>query len=146
MERFQKKIAQLLHAERATLFLVDRKQGLLRSKVAQHDGDKPLEIQLPLGTGVAGRVALRGETMNVPDAYACPEFHDEVDRRTGYRTHTILCAPIYDRRRVIFAVIQLLNKTGNGPFQASDVARLRDFGASIAPVLESCCHFELHPS
>lgn len=46
-----------LRADRATLFLVDETRGELRSKVAQSDGGGPLEIRLPVGVGIAGRVA-----------------------------------------------------------------------------------------
>ncbi len=34
-----------------------------------------------------------GKLMNVPDAYAHPLFHAQVDRITGYRTRNILCVP-----------------------------------------------------
>ena len=49
---------------------------------------KPLDIRVPLGAGIAGRVASTGTAMNIPDAYAEPLFNRAVDQQTGYRTQT----------------------------------------------------------
>lgn len=54
LEAFTLKIGQILDADRATLFLVDEARGILWSKVAQGDGEKALDIRIPLTEGVAG--------------------------------------------------------------------------------------------
>jgi putative ABC transport system ATP-binding protein len=138
LEGFTLKVGQLLEAERSTIFLVDHDRQLLRSKVAQHSGDKPIEIVVPLGQGIAGHVARTGETLNIPDAYANPLFNRESDLRTGYRTRNILCVPIYNRSRTIIAVAQILNKRDNRPFTTEDETRFDNFVSSIAVVLETC--------
>ena len=51
--------------------------------------------------------------------YDDPRFSKDVDRRTGYRTRTILCAPVSDRAGRIVGVIQVLNKK-TGPFSDHD--------------------------
>lgn len=43
------------------------------------------DSRFPLGTGIAGQVALTGEILNIPDAYADPRFNREVDQITGYK-------------------------------------------------------------
>lgn len=53
----------LVTAERCTLFLVDRENEQLWSRVAQGSG----EIRLPLGAGIAGHVATTGDILNIPD-------------------------------------------------------------------------------
>ena len=75
--------------------------------------------------------------MNVPDAYESPLFNPEVDRVTGYRTHSLLCMPILDQTRRPFAVMMLLNKEGGGPFDARDERALGEFAASIGVILET---------
>ncbi len=135
-EAFTLKVGQLLGAERATLFLIDRARGELWSKVAQSEGGRALDIRLPLGEGIAGHVARTGETVNVADAYADPRFQPDVDRRTGYRTRTLLCAPMVDRGGTPFAVTQLLNKTG-GVFGPDDEARFREFAAAVGVIVET---------
>jgi putative ABC transport system ATP-binding protein len=137
LEAFTLKVGQILHADRATLFLVDQMRGELWSKVAQSDGERPLEIRIPINAGIAGQVASSGEVRNIPDVYDDPLFNKDVDRKTGYRTRSMLCVPIVDTQNVVFAVAQLLNKNGGEPFGVPDEARLREFASSIGVVLES---------
>ena len=61
-----------LPIERCTLFVVDRRQKLLRSLVAQ--GIEQFEIVLAFGEGLAGTVARTGEPLDVVDAYADERF------------------------------------------------------------------------
>jgi len=136
LESFTLKIGEILDADRASLFLVDATRGELFSKFAQHDGQY-IDIRLPLGTGIAGRVAATGAAMNIPDAYAEPLFSRAADQQTGYRTQTILCAPILDRRGRVIAVAQVLNKRRATAFDAADEQRFADFAASLGVVLES---------
>ena len=138
LEAVTLKIRDLLHAERGTVFLVDNSRRRLRSRIAHAEGDKPLIINLPIGIGIAGRVAATGETQNIADPYSHPDFNPAVDRDTGYRTRSILCMPIYDRKKQIFAVAELLNKIGNEPFSDKDEAMFRDFAESLGLILESC--------
>jgi putative ABC transport system ATP-binding protein len=137
LNAFTLKVGQILHAERVTLFLVDDATGELRSKIAQSDGERPLTIRMPLSAGIAGQVATTGQARNIADVYDEPLFNREIDKRTGYRTRSMLCLPILNSKNQVFAVAQLLNKEGGEPFQAEDEQRLREFFASIAVVLES---------
>ncbi len=137
LEAFTLKVGQLLEAERATLLLVDAERGELWSKVAQSEGEKPLEIRTPIGAGIVGHVVTTGKSLNVPDAYNEPLFNREVDQRTGYRTRSVLALPLLNRRDQVFAVVQLLNKTGGAPFSDADEHRLSEFSASMGVILES---------
>src|SRR5262249_47081250 len=132
------KIRELLNADRGTIFLVDRQREVLRSKVAESSGGQPLEIEISMKTGIAGHVARTGETLNIADPYSHPDFNPAIDRRTGYRTRSILCMPIFDRHKQVFAVAQLLNKHGDQPFGAEDERSFREFAAPIGLIMESC--------
>jgi adenylate cyclase len=118
--------------------LADRERGQLRSKIADSDGSKPLEIQIPIGSGIAGHVATTGQTLSIPDPYNHPYFDPDVDRETGYRTKSILCMPIFDRQKNVLAVAELLNKNGGEPFTAEDEKAFREFASPLGLVLESC--------
>ena len=137
LQAFTLKVGEILAADRVSLFLVDRTRHELFSKVAQGDGAKPLDIRVPLGAGIVGRVASTGRSMNIPDAYAEPLFNRAVDQDTGYRTRAILCAPILDRKGEVFAVAQVLNRRDGQPFDGRDEARLSEFATSLGVVLES---------
>jgi putative ABC transport system ATP-binding protein len=132
------RIRDMLGADRATLYLYDAAKEELRSKIAHTSGAAPLEIRISARTGIAGHVALTAETLNIPDAYASPYFNPELDSETGYKTRTILCMPIYDRRKRVFAVALLLNKKNGQPFTSADEKKFREFAAQLGVLLESC--------
>jgi putative ABC transport system ATP-binding protein len=138
LEAVTLKIREFLHADRGTLFLVDQERGRLHSRIAHGDGSRPLVIDVPINTGIAGRVATTGKAQNITDPYKHPDFNPEVDRETGYHTHSILCMPIYDRHKKIFAVAELLNKEGDKPFTAADEHAFREYAEPLSTILESC--------
>ena len=133
---FTQRFGELLEVERASLFLVDRERGELWLKVAQAEGDRPVDLRMPIGKGVAGRVATTGQSLRIDDAQASPLFNPDFDRETGFQTKSILCVPIVDRRGEVFAVAQLLNKQSGVPFGDADEAKFAEFVRGIAPVLE----------
>ncbi|KAB0792388.1 hypothetical protein PPYR_14347 [Photinus pyralis] len=117
---------RLVDADRASLFLVDAKNQELYATIFDvgventdettvYEGEEfkkmhtSKEIRFPLGTGIAGEVAMSGEILNITDAYADARFNRTVDQLTGYRTNTILCMPIFIRGAVI-GVVQMVNK------------------------------------
>jgi signal transduction histidine kinase len=125
---------RLLQADRSSLFLVDREKKELWTKVAQ--GLASTELRVPLGTGIAGTVAVSGETVNIADAYSDTRFNPEVDRKTGYRTRTILCLPMRDKAGDILGVFQVLNKR-EGPFGKEDEEVLAAMASQAAIALEN---------
>ena len=124
----------LTKAERGTLFLIDEKTDEIWSLIAQ--GMDKQEIRLPRGLGIAGHVAMTGEIVNIPDAYADDRFNPEVDKRTGFRTRNILTLPIRNKAAKIVATLQLLNKA-NGSFTDEDTDVLLTLSGQMAMSLEN---------
>lgn len=137
LESFASKIRTLLNADRATLYLVDAEHGMLHSKIAQTGGGKPLEIHIPISSGIAGRVALSGSALNIPDAYKDPSFNQDIDRESGYRTRSVLCMPIKDSQQRVFAVAQLLNKKDGAAFTADDERKFTGFSSALGAIVAS---------
>ncbi len=106
-----------IEADRGTVYLLDDVKKELWSKVLQ--GDNMAEIRLPLGKGIAGVVGETGQVVNIQDCYADPRFNPDFDKRTGYRTNSMLCMPMRNKDGKIVGVFQLLNKQG-GVFSADD--------------------------
>ena len=131
--------SEVMNAERASLFLVDQKTGDLWSKVAQ--GLDSMEIRVPIGVGIAGHVALTGETINIEDAYQDLRFNPEIDKRTGFRTRSVLCMPLRNDSGAVTGVMQVLNKVG-GVFTEEDERLLNALGSQIAISLENSRLFE----
>lgn len=132
---FTRKLAQLLNADRSSLFTVDHKSGTLLLRITDDLPDK--EIRIPLGSGIAGTVAVSGESIRVDDAYADPRFNPGVDKQLNYRTRSILCLPVKNTEGEVFAVAQLLNRRDGQPFDAQDETRYQDFLESIGLVLQT---------
>lgn len=71
------------------------------------------QIRIPIGVGIAGQAAASRAIINIPDAYADPRFNAEVDRRTGFRTRSILTIPLIAHDGELIGVSQVLNKRGS---------------------------------
>ncbi|MEW6509749.1 MAG: ATP-binding protein [Bacteroidota bacterium] len=126
--------ARSINADRGTLYLLDNQTGELWSKVAQ--GSNTIEIRLPMGKGLAGYVAKTGEVVNISDAYKDPRFNPEIDRKSGYKTHNVLCMPMRNKEGLIVGAFQFLNKR-EGPFGPEDEAFIDALSVHAAIALEN---------
>ena len=124
-----------LHAERGSVFLVDREKKELWSIVAQELDHEV--IRVPFGHGIAGRVAETGEIINVEDAYQLEFFERGFDQKFNYTTRSMLGMPVRHHNGEIVAVIQLLNKTTAQRFTSEDVDFLSKLSGHMAMALEN---------
>jgi phosphoserine phosphatase RsbU/P len=128
------KAAEVMDADRATLFLYDESRNELWSKTTHRLEIK--EIRLPLGVGIAGNVAKTRAAINIPDAYADARFSPDFDKETGYRTRSILCLPLIGNGDRLIGVIQVLNKKDQEVFNEADESLLGGLSAHITVALE----------
>jgi adenylate cyclase len=122
------------NAERGTLFLNDAASNELYSRAAQ--GTFNREIRLLNNTGVAGAVFQSGKGLIIHDPYQDERFNDEIDRKTGFITKSILCAPIKTARGEIIGVVQTLNKR-EGRFNPEDLDVLEAMATQASVALQS---------
>ena len=126
------------NAERSSLFLNDPEAGELYTRVAQ--GDNIREIRILNDSGIAGWVFSTAKGQIIDDAHANPHFNKSIDEQTGFRTRTILCAPIKTVKGQVIGVVQSLNKkSGNRyvKFNAEDLDFLEDIATQAAVALQS---------
>ncbi len=123
------RVASALQADRATVWLVDSKDGTLRSRVANLP--ELDELSIPTGQGVVGHVAMTGQAINIADASTDGRWDPKVDRMTGYQTRSMLCTPIRNESGTLVGVVQVLNKK-TGVFVARDEAFLSTLADQIA--------------
>jgi adenylate cyclase len=112
---------QLMQADRSTLWLLDRDRDQLWTKVLINGN--PQELRIPMGAGFAGQVATTGEPLLIPfDLYDHPnsKTSKESDQKTGYRTCSLLCMPVFNADGELIAVTQLLNKKRQGDYPDYD--------------------------
>jgi len=125
----------LLDAERTTVYVVDHERAEVWSRAVTESELR--EIRLPLdGRGIASEVARNGGVLRIDDPYGDPRFDASVDARTGYRTRSMLVAPIDARDRTRLGVLQVVNKTGDEKFTAADESMLRSLAGSAGIALE----------
>ena len=128
------KAAEVMDAERATLFLYDKPRNELWSKTTQKLEIN--EIRVALGVGIAGTVAKTRALINIGDAYADPRFDSTFDKQTGYRTRSILCLPLIGNGDSLVGVIQVLNKKNRQTFDEIDESLLAGLSDHITVALE----------
>ena len=130
----------MLDSERATLFVIDRDLDELWSRVLTQ-GTEPRArevrvIRMPLdGPGLAAEAARTGAIMRIDAPYDDPRFDPSIDRRTGFRTRSILVAPINARDQRRLGVLQVLNRR-TGDFTEADEEFARALSASAGLSLE----------
>ncbi len=110
-------VSELLEVDRSTLFLMDWETMQLRACFAQ--GLENNVIVVPLKMGVVGSAILQRKVMNVINAYQHPYFNLSIDQLTGYKTDSILAAPIIDESGTVLGGAELLNKN-TGRFTQDD--------------------------
>jgi len=125
------KTKERLKADRLSVFLFDRAKCELWSIISQEKKIMRLDARL----GIAGRVAMTGESVNVPDAYEHPLFYKEVDIQTDYRTRTLLAVPLKNQHGEIIGVGEAINKA-DGCFTDEDAATLQALAARVAEAIE----------
>ena len=127
-------LIDVLGCDRASFFVLDRETDELWSMDAH--GSELQEIRFPASMGLAGHVAKTGDTLNIADAYDDSRFNPEIDRRTGYRTRSVLAAPVLNREGEVIGVTQAINKA-EGRFETGDADLLQALCSQIAVALEN---------
>ncbi|OGP63822.1 MAG: hypothetical protein A2V65_01920 [Deltaproteobacteria bacterium RBG_13_49_15] len=130
---------QLMDTQRSTVFLNDPQTGTLWSFVAT--GMSKDLIRIPDTAGVAGWVFQQGKTALINDAYSDPRFFPDVDRKSGFRTRSILSVPLVNRSHKSIGVLQALNKN-SGDFTTEDLDMLTSISQYVAIALENAKLYE----
>ena len=131
-----KYVKEVVGAERCSIFIYDAQEHRLWSTIAE--GVKRIEVDVE--EGVVGHTIRIKEPIITNNAYEHPHFLPKIDRETGYKTHNLITAPIFDSNRVIIGVLELLNKEGG--FDEEDVKFMKFFAHYISGFLELVSIYE----
>ncbi len=122
-EIMQSLLAQMndfLNAEAISIALVDNQTNELVYQVAEGLGaEEIVGLRLPGNQGLSGWVMNNSEPALVADASMDPRFHHLGDKRTGYETIGMICAPMIFKGDVL-GTIQAINPV-NGVFTEEDL-------------------------
>ncbi len=140
LRRVMAGLNEMLNAEAASLLLVNQATNELECEAIMHGAQEKLTpFRLPLGRGVAGLAAQRGEPLLVNDLTGDPRYYSRTWESIGLEARSVLCAPLKVRDRVV-GVIEVINKLGkdrDARFTRDDLEILTTLAASITTALPS---------
>ena len=112
------KTRHLVKADAGSLYLKEG-ENKLRFVFTQNistdwSGEKDILLEIN-DNSISGYTAKTGHTLNLLDVYYVPpffpfNFNQDFDKSSGYRTKSMITAPMYNNNGEIVGVIQLMNK------------------------------------
>lgn len=127
------RLTGLLHAEAATLFVHDPEHRELWGRVMK--GHVLTDIRIPDSVGLAGYAFSVGRTVMVGDAAEDPRFNPEVDRRSGFKTRSVIATPLRHLSGRRLGVLQVLHRRADA-FTPADKALLEGMATHVAAALD----------
>ncbi|HOI88898.1 MAG TPA: GAF domain-containing protein [Candidatus Rifleibacterium sp.] len=135
---------KVMRCETSTVYLVDEQTNELYFHIVSGDpnvGAKLQEIRLPMGTGLAGWCAQNNKPVIVPDTEKDPRFFKGADKKSGFVTRSMICVPMRLKDRVV-GVLQVLNRTGDIPFNDHDLETLENVANQAVSAIENARLYE----
>ena len=122
---------KLVNADRCSVFMVDKEENILWSKISDGIG----RIVISKDSGIVGDVYNKQESEIVNAPYDDDRFLPNIDKKSGYTTRNMICVPIFDSKRDVMGIIQLLNKS-RFDFDEKDLEMLTFFANYVSGTLE----------
>ena len=121
-------------ADRCTVWVVSDDKKRLWTQVA-HGMDA---IEIDINSGIVGSAVSSRERIMINDVYHDYRFNPEVDKKTGYRTKSMMVVPMYNKDDEIIGAFQAINRLGDEEvFDKRDMERLMLSSTYAAETLES---------
>ena len=95
----------LTSADRCSVWIVNQEKKTIWTKVA-HGMDA---IELPMKKGIVGHSNTTGEKIIIDDVYKDDRFNPDVDKKTGYKTKSMMVIPMFDQNDNITGAFQVIN-------------------------------------
>ena len=132
LELIAKEATKLLNADRCSIFIVDKEDQILWTKVSDGIGGR---IVISLDSGIVGETYQTQTPQVVNTPYEDSRFLQHIDKKTGYITKNIITVPVFDSKREVIGIIQLLNKS-RFDFDEKDLETLTFFANYVSGSLE----------
>lgn len=124
----------------ASVLVRDGDEGGLKFLTATNGvSEELLALRLPPGAGIAGLVFSTTQPMAVADASSEGSFWSEADRRTGFKTITVLATPLETNGEMV-GVLEFINRPGDPPyppFTPAEMDRASHFADAIARLVDA---------
>ncbi len=131
LELVSSEAKKLLNTERCSIFIVDKEDKMLWTKLSDGIG----RIVISLDSGIVGDTYQKQTAQIVNNPYEDKRFLPNIDKKSGFTTKNIITVPIFDSKREIIGIIQLLNKS-RFDFDEKDLETLTFFANYVSGSLE----------
>lgn len=132
LEMIVETAAHLITSRGAALFLIDDAAQELVFEVALGDkADEVKKFRVPMGTGIAGLVAVTGQPMAISDAQNDPRQAADIAKAVDYKPDSLLCVPLFFNDQII-GVLELLDREGQPSYSPEDMEALGLFAGQAA--------------
>jgi signal transduction histidine kinase len=133
---------ELTDTEEASILLIDPSTGELRFEAASNLTRAEMEaIPVPMGSSLAGWVAMHGEPVLVEDVRSDSRWFPGVDKTTTVLTRNLLAVPMNLQNKTI-GVVEAINKRHNQPWTQDDVNTLAALANQAAIAVQNARLFQ----
>lgn len=130
---------QVVKADASSLLLMDKEMGDLTFQVALSNVGEQIKTlhRLRIGEGIAGSVAQTGKALIIKDAYKHAKFNPQFDKQTGFKTGSILCAPLMFKGEILGVCQVIHHRDKKKVFSGSDLSLFKLFCDSAALAIQN---------
>lgn len=120
-----------------TLNLKRQKSGNLYFVACFGKGSSSLSgVHIPADTGIVGQTYASGKAYISRKVTEDENFYPEIDKKTKFRTESIICAPI-KIKNVTIGVIELINRIGSIDYDRKDLTLLKIFAEYTSTLIQN---------
>jgi len=137
LDFYIKIMPKVLDAERCSIFIYDPESKVIWLKGGTQVKERDIEVTGEYDS-VVGNVIETGNYRIVDRLNGKNGIHQEMDEKTGFKTHNILCIPIrsLDGKKITGAV-QILNKKDGKAFNDEDRIQLEEMAHFLELTIEN---------
>jgi signal transduction histidine kinase len=128
---------EFMDAEASSVYELNKERDEIFIRLARGEKREPVRgIRLSVGEGIAGWVVKTGRPVVSQDVRKDKRFSDKFDKKTGFKTISMICVPLIAKDEPIGA-LQVINKKSKKPFTQADFRLLTGMAQQIAVAMEN---------
>ncbi len=133
LEAIARAAVSVLRAEASSVIMIDAPRGRQVFRAAVGDcADQLLGVEYEQGAGISGKVLRTGEADIVNDVARDSAHHKDIDSLVGFRTESLIAAPLIHHGDAL-GVVEVLNPVDGGRFGEPD-RQLAEIFANLAAI------------
>lgn len=133
---------EFMDAEASSVYELNKEKNEIFIRLARGEKREPIRgIRLKVGEGISGWVVKTGRPVVSQDVSKDKRFSDKYDKKTGFKTRSMICVPLIAKDEPIGA-LQVINKKSKKPFTQPDFKLLTGMAQQIAVAIENAKLYE----